>query len=99
MNEQLKQEIQELINSDKVFLFMKGTPEQPRCGFSWRVVQALKEAKIEFSSFDILSNEDIRSGVKEFSSWPTFPQLYANSKLIGGCDIIEQLSEEDKLNF
>jgi monothiol glutaredoxin len=97
MDEQTKEQISKMINENKNFLFMKGTPEQPQCGFSARVVHILKKMDINFTSFDVLSNNNIREGIKEYSNWPTIPQLYSNQKLIGGCDVVVQLEEEGKL--
>jgi len=86
-----------MIKSNKIFLFMKGTPEEPQCGFSFRVVKILKEIGAEFSSFDVLSDMKIREGVKEYSDWPTIPQLYINGEFVGGCDIAEQLFASGEL--
>lgn len=97
MNDQLKERIEDMINSSKVFLFMKGTPEQPMCGFSARVVAVLNHLKIEFKAFDVYSDEEIRQGIKEYANWPTIPQLYVNGKFIGGCDIVEELGETGEL--
>ncbi|MBI2102345.1 Grx4 family monothiol glutaredoxin [Candidatus Woesearchaeota archaeon] len=97
MNDQLKKKIEQLINSSKVFLFMKGTPDEPQCGFSWKVVETLKGLGIKFDSFDILSDEEIRQAVKEYSNWPTYPQLYVSGKLIGGCDIVLEMAESGEL--
>lgn len=93
----VNEKIEELLKSNKVFLFMKGNPAFPQCGFSAHVVAILKELNIEFSSFNILEDETLRAAIKEYSSWPTFPQLYINSELIGGCDIITELYESKKL--
>mmetsp|Transcript_12206 Transcript_12206/g.18186 ORF Transcript_12206/g.18186 Transcript_12206/m.18186 type:complete len:85 (+) Transcript_12206:436-690(+) len=76
---------------------MKGTPEAPRCGFSRRVVGMLQKNKVPFSSFDILSDQNVRQGLKEYKDWKTYPQLYAEGELVGGCDIITQLDEDDAL--
>lgn len=97
MNNELKKRIESLINSSKVFLFMKGTQEQPRCGFSARVVAVLKHLKIDFKSFDVYSDEEIRQGIKEYANWPTIPQLYIDEKFIGGCDIVEELFSTGEL--
>ncbi|CAH2047361.1 unnamed protein product [Thlaspi arvense] len=83
----LKTRLEKLTNSHPVMLFMKGTPEEPRCGFSRKVVDILKEEKVDFGSFDILSDNEVREGLKKFSNWPTFPQLYCNGELLGGSDI------------
>ncbi|GFP98290.1 monothiol glutaredoxin-s17 [Phtheirospermum japonicum] len=86
-----------LISSAPVMLFMKGTPESPRCGFSSKVVSALKEEGLEFGSFDILGDEEVRQGLKTFSNWPTFPQLYYKGELIGGCDIVMEMRGSGEL--
>ena len=78
-------------------LFMKGTPDVPRCGFSSKVVDALKKEGISFGSFDILSDEEVRQGLKTYSNWPTFPQLYYKGELIGGSDIILELYNNGEL--
>ncbi len=95
--ENLNDRIKSLINSSKVFLFMKGVPEMPQCGFSANVVGLLNHVGVEFKSFDILSDMDIRQGVKEYSNWPTYPQLYVDGKLVGGNDIIMELYEDGEL--
>ncbi len=94
----LNERIKNLINSSKVFLFMKGVPEMPQCGFSANVVGLLNHLGAEFKSFDILSDMDIRQGVKDYSNWPTYPQLYVDGKLIGGNDIIMELYEDGELS-
>ena len=97
MNDTIKQEIQEMIASSKAFLFMKGTPDEPQCGFSFQVVKILKELGVQFNACNILEDSELRQAVKEFSNWPTYPQLYVNSKLVGGCDIVLQLHESGEL--
>lgn len=97
MDESTKNKIEEMIKSKKVFLFMKGNPMFPQCGFSARVVEVLQGMKADFGSFDVLSDESIREGIKEFSDWPTIPQLYVNGKFVGGCDIIEQMADSGEL--
>lgn len=89
--------IQALISESPVLLFMKGTPEMPQCGFSARVIQVLGQWKVPFKSFNVLSDESIRQGIKEFSNWPTIPQLYVNNEFVGGCDIIEEISQNGEL--
>jgi len=86
---------QQLIHSAKIFLFMKGTPQAPKCGFSAKVVKLL--GNYELKSFDILEDEEMREAIKRFSNWPTFPQLYVHGKLVGGCDIITELAEKGEL--
>ncbi len=90
---ELEQRIKSLILQYKVMLFMKWTPEEPACGFSANAVAMLVESWIYFESFDIYSDEDIRQGLKEYSSWPTFPQLYIDWELIGGVDIMSEMYE------
>ena len=97
MNEETKSRIEEMLKSSKVFLFMKGSPNFPQCGFSARSVAILKELGITFNSFDVLSDEDIRHGIKEFGNWPTIPQLYVNQKLLGGSDIMMEMFESGEL--
>lgn len=96
-NEELKKELAKIVKEHKVVLFMKGSPEEPRCGFSARVVKLLHQNGAEIHSVDVLSSEELRSTLKEFSSWPTFPQLYINGEFIGGCDITTQLHQEGEL--
>lgn len=96
-NLDLDSRIKNLINASPVFLFMKGTPDMPQCGFSANVVKILNHHGVSFKTFNILSDMDIREGVKEFSKWPTYPQLYVNGKLLGGNDIIMELAENGEL--
>ncbi|CAA0825294.1 Monothiol glutaredoxin-S17 [Striga hermonthica] len=95
--ETLEDRLKKLVNSSKVMLFMKGSPDAPRCGFSSKVVGALKEEGVEFGSFDILGDEEVRQGLKTYSNWPTFPQLYYKGELVGGCDIVMELRESGEL--
>lgn len=91
----LNNRLKRLINSDQVMLFMKGQPTAPKCGFSRQAVEILETEKIPFSSFDILSDNDVRQGLKTYSNWPTYPQIYVNGELVGGLDILKELQEED----
>ncbi|CAK9181797.1 unnamed protein product [Ilex paraguariensis] len=93
----LEDRLKKLITSSPVMLFMKGTPDAPRCGFSSKVVNSLKEEGVNFGSFDILSDEEVRQGLKTFSNWPTFPQLYYKGELIGGCDVVMELKNNREL--
>jgi len=93
----LNSRIVSLINKTPVVLFMKGEPSAPKCGFSSKIVNILQKEGIAFSSFDILSDEEVRQGLKTYSNWPTYPQLYANGKLIGGLDIVKELHEQGDL--
>lgn len=97
MDQKLKDKIEKLIKSSKVFIFMKGTPERPMCGFSARACEILNGNKITFKSFDVLSDNEIREGVKEFSSWPTIPQIFVKGKFIGGSEILVEMAEKGEL--
>jgi monothiol glutaredoxin len=97
MNDTIKQRIESDIKNNKVMLYMKGTPEQPQCGFSAQVVSVLKSYNIPFKTFNILQDEEIRQGIKEYSDWPTIPQLYVNSEFIGGCDIVTEMHQNGEL--
>ncbi len=85
------------ISSNDVVLFMKGTPVFPQCGFSAAVVQVLNHVGVKFSSVDVLMDPEIRQGIKEFSNWPTVPQLYVKGEFLGGCDIIREMFEAGEL--
>src|ERR1044071_7779197 len=87
----LQNRISDLISKNRVVLFMKGTRNFPQCGFSATVVQILNELVPEYETVNVLKDPDIREGVKEFSSWPTIPQLYVDGKFIGGCDIVREM--------
>ena len=92
-----KEKIQKLLDENPVMLFMKGTPQTPMCGFSARVSQILAFMQVPFNSFDVLSDENIRNGVKEYAQWATIPQLYVNGEFIGGCDIVQEQFESGEL--
>ncbi len=89
--------IQQAINSQPIVLFMKGTPQFPMCGFSSRTVQALQAVGAQFASVNVLEDPEIRAGLPRISNWPTFPQLFINGELIGGCDITIELYEKGEL--
>eukprot|EP00048_Salpingoeca_helianthica_P016297 m.231540 g.231540 ORF g.231540 m.231540 type:complete len:327 (-) comp18398_c0_seq1:37-1017(-) len=93
----LQDRLRALITQAPVVLFMKGTPDTPRCGFSSKIVALLRAEAVPFASFDILSDEEVRQGLKEFSNWPTYPQLYANGNLVGGLDIAVELQQSGEL--
>ena len=97
MDKKLKEQIENMTKSSKVFMFMKGTPEEPMCGFSAKAVEVLNNGKIKFESFDVYSDEDVRAGVKEYSKWPTIPQIFVNGKFIGGADILVELAGKGEL--
>jgi monothiol glutaredoxin len=89
--------IQEEINSNSVVLFMKGNPMFPQCGFSAALVQALTMMEVKFKGVDVLADDNIRQSIKDFSSWPTIPQLYVKGEFIGGCDIVREMHETGEL--
>lgn len=95
--ETLDDKLAKLVKRSKVMLFMKGLPSQPRCGFSRQICEILNEHKIDFDAFDILGDEEVRQGLKIFSDWPTYPQLYVDGDLIGGLDIVKEMVEGDEL--
>lgn len=97
LNEELKTKIQGILAKDKVVLFMKGNKQMPQCGFSDTVVKVLNFHGAEFADYDVLSNPDLRSGMKLYSEWATFPQLYINNEFIGGCDIIMEMHENGEI--
>jgi monothiol glutaredoxin len=92
-----QERIKKMVTDNKVFLFMKGTPDFPQCGFSMRAVSIVKSLDVPYGSFDVLSDPEVRQGVKDFSSWPTIPQLYIDGQLIGGSDICMELWESGEL--
>jgi monothiol glutaredoxin len=89
--------IKEQIESNDILVYMKGSPNQPQCGFSARTVQALMACGERFAYVDILSNPDIRSNLPKYANWPTFPQLWVKGELIGGCDIVTEMAENGEL--
>ncbi len=89
--------IKEQLGSHKVVLYMKGTPSFPQCGFSGQVAQVMKASKADYASFNIFEDQEVREALKEYSQWPTYPQLYINEELIGGCDIIMDLYQKGEL--
>ena len=93
----INERIQQQIDGDSVVLYMKGTPVFPMCGFSAQVVQVLSHVGVPFQSYNILEDQDLRQGLKEFSNWPTFPQLYVKGELVGGCDIVREMYETGEL--
>ena len=93
----IKLEIKNIIDKNDVCLFMKGVPEAPQCGFSTAVSNILKHLNIKFKGINILENETMRQGIKEYSDWPTIPQLYIKGEFIGGCDIVKEMFEKGEL--
>jgi monothiol glutaredoxin len=97
LTDQLRQEIANDIKNNKVVIFMKGTPEAPMCGFSGRAVQILQSYGVSIKGHDILASEQLRQGIKEFTNWPTIPQIFINGEFIGGADIIAEMHETGEL--
>ena len=97
MDQQTKELIENNINTNEVCLFMKGTPDAPECGFSMAVANILKILEVNFKSVNVLSDLNIREGIKKFSEWPTVPQLYVKKEFIGGCDIVKEMFENGEL--
>ena len=97
MSNPVNEQIQSVVDSNVVVLFMKGTPMFPQCGFSAAVVQVLSHMSVPFQGVNVLEDGDIRQGIKEFSSWPTIPQLYVKGEFVGGCDIVREMYESGEL--
>jgi monothiol glutaredoxin len=97
MDAQLQQRLETLIGSSPVFVFMKGTKLMPQCGFSNNVVQILHALGVPFETFDVLSDMEIRQGIKDFSEWPTIPQVYVNGEFLGGSDILIEMYNSGEL--
>ena len=93
----INEKIKDIISKNEVVLFMKGTPEMPQCGFSMTVGNILKELKVKFIGVNVLVDPEIRQGIKDFSNWPTIPQLYIRGEFIGGCDIVKEMFENNEL--
>jgi monothiol glutaredoxin len=98
MDQALRDRIESTISEKPVVLFMKGNKNFPACGFSAQVVQVLKQVGVEFKDVNILADPELRQGLKEYSNWPTFPQLYVNGQLIGGCDIVTEMHQNGELS-
>ena len=92
-----KTEIKQLIDTNDVCLFMKGVPDAPQCGFSMTVSNILKHLNVNFKGVNVLDDQNLRQGIKEFSDWPTIPQLYIKGEFIGGCDIVKEMFENGEL--
>jgi monothiol glutaredoxin len=97
LTDQLRQEIERDIKNNKVVIFMKGTPAQPMCGFSGRAVQILQSYGVPVKGHNVLESEELRQGIKEFTNWPTIPQIFINGEFIGGADIIMEMHENGEL--
>ncbi len=97
MDANTKTKIESILNSNRVVLFMKGTPSFPQCGFSARAVAILQELGVQFQGVDVLADDTVRQGIKEFGNWPTIPQLYVNKELVGGSDIMMEMYQSGEL--
>ena len=93
----VSERIQGYVDKDDVVLFMKGTPQFPQCGFSSTVVQVLDYLGVDYGAENVLASDDLRQGIKEFSDWPTIPQLYVKGEFVGGCDIVREMFESGEL--
>ena len=93
----INEQIKNLINENDICLFMKGTPDVPQCGFSLAVANVLKHLNVKFKSINILENDEMRQGIKQYSDWPTIPQLYVKGEFLGGCDIVKEMFEKGEL--
>ena len=94
---EINKKIESLISENEVCLFMKGTPDSPQCGFSMAVSNVLKHLNINFKGINVLEDDQLRQGIKDFSDWPTIPQLYIKNEFIGGCDIVKEMFEKGEL--
>ena len=97
LTDQLRQKIETDIKSNKVVIFMKGTPEAPMCGFSGRAVEIMRSYNVPIKGINILEDEDLRQGIKEFTNWPTVPQIFINGEFVGGCDIITEMHANNEI--
>lgn len=97
MNPILQTKIEGQVNNNKIMIYMKGTPAMPQCGFSAATIQTFQSLGYPFETADVLSDPDIRQGLKEFSNWPTFPQVYINGEFVGGCDIVMEMHQRGEL--
>ena len=97
MDQQTKESIENEINNNEVCLFMKGTPDAPQCGFSMAISNMLKILEVNFKGINVLEDQSLRQGIKDFSEWPTIPQLYIKKEFIGGCDIVKEMYENGEL--
>ena len=94
---ELKSQFDGIVQKNKVVVFMKGVPDAPRCGFSNAVAQILRMHGVEYASYDVLADESLRQGIKDYSNWPTIPQVYINGNFVGGCDILLQMHRTGEL--
>ena len=93
----INEQIKNLVNENDICLFMKGTPDVPQCGFSLAVANILKHLNVKFKGINVLENDEMRQGIKQYSDWPTIPQLYIKGEFVGGCDIVKEMFEKGEL--
>ena len=93
----INEQIKSLINENDICLFMKGTPDVPQCGFSLAVANVLKHLNVKFKGINVLENDEMRQAIKQYSDWPTIPQLYIKGEFVGGCDIVKEMFEKGEL--
>ena len=91
LNDKLRQEIEQTIQNNKVVIYMKGTPEAPMCGFSGRAISILQTYGVPIKGFNILDDEELRQGIKDYTNWPTIPQIFINGEFVGGCDTLSEM--------
>lgn len=97
MAQDIFERIKQQVGGDRVVLYMKGTPSLPQCGFSNVAAEILRRLGVDYRSYDVLQDPSLREGIKQFSSWPTIPQLYVNGEFVGGCDIMRSMYESGEL--
>ena len=98
MNDSVREQIQQIIDSHDVVLFMKGTKHFPQCGFSATVVEVLRRSGSDFQDVNVLEDQTLREGIKRFTNWPTIPQLYVHGQFVGGCDIVREMYQKGELD-
>ena len=94
---EINKKIKEIIDSNNIVLFMKGTPDAPQCGFSMAISNILKHLKVGFEGVNVLTSNELRQGIKDYTDWPTIPQLYVKGEFVGGCDIVKEMFEKGEL--
>ena len=94
---EINKKIKDIVGTNDIVLFMKGTPDAPQCGFSMAVSNILKHLKVKFEGVNVLSSDELRQGIKDYTDWPTIPQLYVKGEFVGGCDILKEMFEKGEL--
>ena len=94
---EINKKIKDIVGANDIVLFMKGTPDAPQCGFSMAVSNILKHLKVKFEGVNVLSSNELRQGIKDYTDWPTIPQLYVKGEFVGGCDIVKEMFEKGEL--